>query len=83
MQILNCGIWKCKIKEINVNEIDSNEIIKFAELMQQAIAQESSNTKVIMEILENLKSCTSNLSDRVSLLEDQIINIIKTIKENQ
>lgn len=66
-----------------MNEIDSNEIIKFAELMQQAIAQESSNTKVIMEILENLKSCTSNLSDRVSLLEDQIINIIKTIKENQ
>jgi len=66
-----------------MNEIDSNEIIKFAELMQQAIAQESSNTKVVMEILENLKNCTSNLSDRVSLLEDQIIHIIKTLKENQ
>jgi|GEM_PF-4108122 len=65
-----------------MSEIDSNEIIKFAELMQQAIAQESSNTKVVTEILENLKSCTSNLSDRVSLLEDQIINIIKTLKEN-
>jgi len=66
-----------------MSEIDSNEIIKFAELMQQAIAQESSNTKVVMEILENLKNSTSNLSNRVSLLEDQIINIIKTIKENQ
>ena len=65
-----------------MSEIDSNEIIKFAELMQQAIAQESSNTKVVTEILENLKSCTSNLSNRVSLLEDQIINIIKTLKEN-
>jgi len=66
-----------------MSEIDSNEIIKFAELMQQAIAQESSNTKVVMEILENLKSSTSNLSNRVSLLEDQIINIVKTLKENQ
>lgn len=65
-----------------MSEIDSNEIIKFAELMQQAIAQESSNTKVVMEILENLKNSTSNLSNRVSLLEDQIINIIKTLKEN-
>jgi len=66
-----------------MSEIDSNEIIKFAELMQQAIAQESSNTKVVMEILENLKNSTSNLSNRVSLLEDQIINIVKTLKENQ
>lgn len=60
-----------------------DQMIKFADLVQQAIAQESANTKVVMEILENLKSATSNLSDRVLLLEDQVINIIKTIKENQ
>lgn len=60
-----------------------NQMIKFADLVQQAIAQESANTKVVMEILENLKSATSNLSDRVLLLEDQVINIIKTVKENQ
>lgn len=60
-----------------------DQMIKFADLVQKAIAQESANTKVIMEIIENLSSISTKLAERVEKLEDQISTIISVIKENQ
>ena len=40
-----------------------DQMIKFADLVQKAIAQESANTKVIMEIIENLSSISTKLAE--------------------
>lgn len=63
--------------------MNEQDFTNFVDLVQQSLAQESANTKIVLEILENLKSATSALSDRVLVLEDQVINIIKTMKEDQ
>jgi len=63
--------------------MNEQDFTNFVDLIQQSLAQESANTKIVLEILENLKSATSALSDRVLVLEDQVINIIKTMKEEQ
>lgn len=58
-------------------------VAELFELVQQALAQESANTKVVMQILNELQKTSSALADRVETLEQQVITIITTIKENQ
>jgi hypothetical protein len=58
-------------------------MIELVDLVQQALAQESANTKVVMQILNELQKVNSALADRVETLEKQVITIITTIRENQ
>lgn len=58
-------------------------MIELFDLVQQALAQESANTKVVMKILNELQKVNSALADRVETLEKQVITIITTIRESQ
>lgn len=58
-------------------------IIQLADKIEQAIVDQSANTKIVMQILQEQAKVNSALKDRVELLEQQVITILTSIKESQ
>jgi hypothetical protein len=63
--------------------MDEEQAVEMFDLVQQAMFAERANTEVVMKILDQLKNISVSLAERVTQLEQQVITIHTTIRENQ